>query len=124
MSKRADPCGIIAQSSAAANDRVLNLHATTKAGKFATLTFDQALLSKSASGRRLAPGQMPQSVPLVASSGQGQAARVRVRAEIQRNPRAVADPTSNFVTPQVTAPQQQLMIQRLLESGESGQLPP
>jgi len=65
-------------------------------------------------------------VPLVASSGEGQAARVRVRAEIQHNPGAVADPTPNFVTPQVTAPQQQqqLMIQRLLESRDDGQLPP
>ena len=67
---------------------------------------------------RWLPVRLPQSVPLVASSGQGQAAYARVRAEIQRNPGAVGDPTPNFVPPQVTAPQQQLMMQRLLESGE------
>jgi hypothetical protein len=104
----------------------LNLHATTKAGKFATLR----LPSTKRFYQSLRPGARWLSVrcPKVCFwsllQPQDQAARVRVRAEIQHNPGAVADPTPNFVTPQVTAPQQQLMIQRLLESGESGQLPP
>ena len=91
-----------------------------KDGNFATLTFNQALLSKSASARPSAPGQMPQSVPL----GPGQAAHARARGMIQENPEAVAEePTPNFVPPEMTGPQQ-LLMQRQLQSGEKGQLPP
>ena len=92
----------------------------SKDGNFATLTFNQALLSKSASARPPAPGQMPQGVPL----GPGQAARARVRGVIQENPEAVDDPTPNFVPPPVPAPQQQLLMQRQLQPGQKGQLPP
>jgi len=92
----------------------------SKDGNFATLTFNQALLSKSASARPPAPGQMPQSVPL----GPGQAARTRVRGVIQENPEAVDDPTPNFVPPPVTAPQQQQLMQRQPQPGQKGQLPP
>jgi hypothetical protein len=92
----------------------------SKDGNFATLTFNQALLSKSASPGPPAPGQMRQSVPL----GRGQASHARVRGVIQENPEAVDDPTPNFVPPPVPAPQQQQLMQRLLQSGEKGQLPP
>src|SRR6266403_510289 len=76
----------------------------SKDGNFATLTFNQALLSKSASAGPPAPGQMPQGVPL----GPGQAARARVRGVIQENPEAAAEePTPNFVPRQMASPQQQ-----------------
>jgi hypothetical protein len=93
----------------------------SKDGNFATLTFNQALLSKSASARPSAPGQMPQSVPL----GPGQAAHTRARSVIQRNQGAAAEePTPSFVPPQVTGPQQQLLIKRQPQPGQKGQLPP
>jgi hypothetical protein len=92
----------------------------SKDGQFATLTFNQALLSKSASAGPPARGQIPQSVPL----GPGQAPRARARSAIQRNPGAAAeDPTANFMPPQVTDPQQQLML-RQPQPGQKGQLPP
>ena len=93
----------------------------SKDGQFATLTFNQALLSKSASAGPPARGQMPQSVPL----GPGQIPHARVRGGIQHNPEAVAEePTPNFVPPQLTGPQQQLLMQRQLQSAQKGQLPP
>ena len=92
----------------------------SKDGKLATLTFNQALLSKSASAGPPARGQMPQSGPLSPS----QAAHARPRSVIQRNPGAAAEPMPNFVPPQLTAPQQQKLMQRLLQSGEKGQPPP
>jgi hypothetical protein len=93
----------------------------SKDGNFATLTFNQALLSKSASARPPAPGQRPQSVPL----GPGQAPHARVRGAIQPNPGAAAEePTPNFVPPQMTGPQQQKLMQRQLQLGQKGQLPP
>jgi hypothetical protein len=93
----------------------------SKDGNFATLTFNQALLSKSASAGPPAPGQMRQSVAL----GPGQA-HARARGVIQRNQGAVAEElTPNFVPPQLTAPQQQLMQRQLqLQPGQKGQLPP
>jgi hypothetical protein len=59
-----------------------------KDGKFATLTFNQALLSQAAS----ATGQMPQSVPLIPSpqAGARQSSRAHARGVIQRNPKAIA----------------------------------
>jgi hypothetical protein len=93
----------------------------SKDGNFATLTFNQALLSKSASAGPPAPGQRPQSVPL----GPGQAPHARVRGAIQPNPGAAAEePTPNFVPPQMTGPQQQKLMQRQLQLGQKGQLPP
>jgi hypothetical protein len=95
----------------------------SKDGQFATLTFNQALLSKSASAGPPARGQMPQSVPL----GPGQAPHARVHGAIQRNQGAVAEePTPSFVPPQVTGPQQQLLMQRQPQPqpGQKGQLPP
>jgi hypothetical protein len=92
----------------------------SKDGNFATLTFNQALLSKSASAGPPAPGQRPQSVPL----GPGQAPHSRARGAIRPNPAAAAEPTPNFVPPQMTGPQQQLLMQRQLQPSQKGQLPP
>src|SRR6266566_6357073 len=66
----------------------------SKDGKFATLTFNQALLAQQAPPNAPpAPGQMPPSVPL--------APQTRVRGVIQRNPKAAAVPTPNLEPPQV-----------------------
>jgi hypothetical protein len=87
----------------------------SKDGNFATLTFNQALLSQRASPNAPpAPGQMRQGVPLVPPSGPRQAPRARVRDVIQGNPKAVVVPTPNvplptpnLEPPQVINPQQQ-----------------
>src|SRR5438093_4483285 len=72
----------------------------SKDGKFATLTFNQALLAQQAPPNAPpAPGQMPPSVPL--------APQARVRGVIQRNPKAAAVPTPNLEPPQVINPQQE-----------------
>jgi len=74
-------------------------------GKFATLTFNQALLSQ-----RAAPNvppaidQLPQSVPLMPSSGPIQAPGDRVPAKNQQKPGAAAVSPPN--------PQQQLQLQQ------------
>jgi hypothetical protein len=90
------------------SDRVGDTKVTiSKDGKFATLTFNQALLSQQAPpGGAPAPGQPNQGVPspLVPPSVPGQA---RVRGVIQGNPKAVAVPTPNLEAPQVFNPQQQ-----------------
>src|SRR5436309_2282018 len=60
-------------------------------GKFATLTFNQALLSQRASpNAQPAPDQMPQSVPLMPSSDPIQAPGHRVRNKNQQKPGAAA----------------------------------
>ena len=79
-------------------------------GKFATLTFNQALLSQRASPNAPpAPGQMPQTVPLMPSSGPIKAApRARVRDMIQRKPKSVTERTPNLMPvlpPNVEPPQ-------------------
>jgi hypothetical protein len=85
-----------------------------KDGKFATLTFNQALLSQQAPpDAPAAPDQMPPGVPSVPSSALGEA---RVRSVIQRNPKAAAVPTPNLMpvpapdldASQVINPQQEL----------------
>ena len=68
-----------------------------KDGKFATLTFNQALLSQAAPPGPPAADQMPQSVPSIPNPRIGQAARAHSRGVIQRNPKAVAQPTPNMV---------------------------
>ena len=57
----------------------------SKDGRFATLTFNQTLLSQSAP----ASARMVQNVPLILSSDPGNASRVPSRDLIQRNPKAV-----------------------------------
>jgi len=72
----------------------------SKDGKFATLTFNQALLAQQAPPNAPpAPDQMPPSVPSVPSLDPRQAPQARVRGVIQRKPTAA--------TPQVITPQQQ-----------------
>jgi hypothetical protein len=66
----------------------------SKDGKFATLTFNQALLSQQ--NARPAPGQGRQAVPLAPPAGPGQASRMRSRGVIQRNPKAAAIPTPSL----------------------------
>jgi hypothetical protein len=88
----------------------------SKDGKFATLTFNQALLSQTAPPGPPAVREMPQSVPLIPSPGLGQASRAHSRGVIQRNPKAVAaaartpnpmpPPMPNLEPPQVINPQQ------------------
>ena len=68
----------------------------SKEGQFATLTFNQSLLSKSASAGPPTPGQLPQSVPLVSSSDTDEAAHARKRSVIQRNSKAAAKPTPDL----------------------------
>jgi hypothetical protein len=95
----------------------------SKDGNFATLTFNQALLSQRASPNAPpAPGQIRQSVPLVPASGPRQAPRARLRDVIQGNPKAVAVPTPNvplptpnLEPPQVINPQQQWLQQQQQE---------
>jgi len=68
-----------------------------KDGKFATLTFNQALLSQAAPPGPPTADQITQSVPSIPNPRTGQAARARSRGVIQRNPKAVAQPTPNMV---------------------------
>ena len=74
----------------------------SKDGKFATLTFNEALLSqRAAANAPSAPDQMPQSLPppqgmpAMPSSGPIQAAGARVPGKIQRKPGAAAVPPPN-----------------------------
>jgi hypothetical protein len=67
----------------------------SKDGKFATLTFNQALLSQAASAGRPIVDQMPPRVPIIPSPGPGQASRARARSVIERNPKTASAPTSN-----------------------------
>jgi hypothetical protein len=62
----------------------------SKDGKFATLTFNQSVLSKSESAGPPAPNQVPQSVPLVSSSNTDETVHARKRRIIQQNPKAAA----------------------------------
>lgn len=68
----------------------------SKDGKFATLTFNQSLLSKSAFAGPPTPNQLPQNVPLVSSSDTDDAAHARKRSVIQRNSKAAARPTPDL----------------------------
>ena len=78
----------------------------SKDGKFATLTFNEALLSqRAAPNAPPALDQMPQSMPQMPSSAAVQAPQARVPGVIQRKP--TAD------TPQVITPQQQERLRRL-----------
>jgi hypothetical protein len=61
----------------------------SKDGKFATLTFNQALLTQASSRAPATSGQPRQGAPLVAPSMPRQA---RTRGMIQRNPNAAANP--------------------------------
>jgi len=80
----------------------------SKDGKFATITFNQALLSQPAPNAPLVPNSPTAAVPAVpavpspfAPSVPRQAPRPHVRGTIQRNPKAVPMPTPNLQPPQV-----------------------
>src|SRR5437763_11538702 len=80
----------------------------SKDGKFATITFNQALLSQPAPNAPLVPNSPTAAVPAVpagpsplAPSVPRQAPRPHVRGMIQRNPKAVPMPTPNLQPPQV-----------------------
>lgn len=65
----------------------------TKDGQFATLIFNQSLLSQAASAGRPIANQMPPSVPIIPSLGADQASRAR--GVIERNPKTASAPRSN-----------------------------
>ena len=67
----------------------------SKDGQFATLIFNQSLLSQAAPAGRPLANQMPPSVPIIPSPGAGQASRARARSVIERNPKTASAPTSN-----------------------------
>jgi len=80
----------------------------SKDGKFATITFNQALLSQPAPNAPLVPNSPTAAVPavpavpsLLAPSVPRQAPRPHVRGTIQRNPKALPMPTPNLQPPQV-----------------------
>ena len=80
----------------------------SKDGKFATITFNQALLSQPAPNAPLVPNLPTAAVPAVpavpsplAPSVPRQAPRPHVRGTIQRNPKALPMPTPNLQPPQV-----------------------
>jgi len=86
----------------------------SKDRKFATLTFNQALLVQQAPPNAPpAPGQMPPSVPLVPSPDLRQAPQASVRDVIQRKLKAVAVPIPNLEPPEVINPQEQQERQEL-----------
>src|SRR5438128_11504575 len=92
------------------SDRVGDTKVTiSKDGKFATLTFNQALLAQQAPPNAPpAPGQMRPSVPL--------APQARVRGVIQRNPKAAAVPTPNLEPPQVINQRRQEWLRKKQDS--------
>ena len=67
----------------------------SKDGQFATLTFNQSLLSKAASAGRQVADQMLLRAPFIPSPGASQASRARARRVIERNPKTASAPTSN-----------------------------
>ena len=81
----------------------------SKDGKFASITFNEALLSQPAANAPPVPAPPTAAVPavpfapspLVAPSVPRKAPRPHVRGTIQRNPRAVPVPTPNPGPPQV-----------------------
>jgi hypothetical protein len=78
----------------------------SKDGQFATLIFNQSLLSQATSAGRPIVEQMPLRVPNIPSQGANQASRARARSFIERNPKAVSAPKSNAAadSPLETAP--------------------
>ena len=78
----------------------------SKDGKFATITFNEALLSQPLPNAVPAPAPPTAAIPPVPSpfvppAIPRQAPRPRVRGMIQRNPKAVPVPTPNLRPPQV-----------------------
>ena len=67
----------------------------SKDGQFATLTFNQSLLSQAASAGRPIANQMPPRVPIIPSPRADQASRAHAPGGIERNPKIASAPTSN-----------------------------
>ena len=67
----------------------------SKDGQFATLTFNQSLLSQSVSAGRPVANQVPPGRPIIPSPGAGQASRARTRGVMERNSKRASAPTSN-----------------------------
>jgi len=67
----------------------------SKDGKFATLTFNQALLSQAASAGRPTINQMPARMPSIPTRRAGQASRDDAGGVIERNPKMISAPVSN-----------------------------
>jgi hypothetical protein len=63
----------------------------SKDGEFATLTFNQSLLSQTASAGRPAANRMSPTVPMIPSGGD-QASRAHARGGIERNPKIPSAP--------------------------------
>ena len=66
----------------------------SKDGQFATLIFNQSLLSQAMSGGRAIANQMPPSMPIPSSPGASQASGDRARSVIERNPKTASAPAS------------------------------
>jgi len=64
----------------------------SKDGKFATLTFNQSLLSQAASGGREVVDQMRPRMPIIPSQGADQASRAHARGGVERNPKIASAP--------------------------------
>src|SRR5206468_2946424 len=69
----------------------------SKDGKFATLTFNQALLSQAAPPGPAAAGEVPQNAPFISPPAVSRVSRAHSRGVIQRNPKAVAAAMPNTV---------------------------
>jgi len=67
----------------------------SKDGQFATLIFNQSLLSQATSGGRPIANQIPASVPVIPSPEASQASRARARSVIERNSKTASAPKSN-----------------------------
>jgi hypothetical protein len=67
----------------------------SKDGKFATLTFNQSLLSQAATAGRPVANQMPPRGPIIPSPGAGQASRAHARGVVERNPKIASAPPPN-----------------------------
>jgi hypothetical protein len=77
----------------------------SKDGQFATLTFNQALLSQAASAGGAAVNPMSAKVPMVPSSGTGLASRRNGQGAGRKNSRATAESQSNPVPMPVPNPE-------------------
>ena len=67
----------------------------SKDGEFATLTFNQSLLSQATSAGRPVVDQMLPRAPIVASATTDQASHAPARGVIERNPKIVSAPASS-----------------------------
>ena len=76
----------------------------SKDGEFATLTFNQSLVSQATSAGRPVVDQMLPRGPIVASATTDQASRAPARGVIERNPKIVSAPASNVLADSLKRP--------------------